>query len=103
MRSDELRQRFQSKAIEPETLFLLSSRDAIAYLDDAISCGMRLEGIEGFLITSGGAYQPQQGYSNDIADARGMQYDDFVAATRELIAHGEANGIWFDVVVTAQD
>lgn len=89
---------FASRALEPETLFLLSARDALALLDRCLLEGYAVLGVEGFRVTDLGSYQPDQRYSNDIADGA-MDQASFVTSTKQLISSGESIGIRYQVVV----
>ena len=90
---------FASRALAPETLFLLSARDALALLDRCLLEGYAVLGVEGFRVTDQGAYQPDQRYSNDIAAA--TDQTSFVTSTKHLISSGESIGIRYQVVVDA--
>jgi hypothetical protein len=89
--------RFQDRALEPGDLFLLNSQDARDFLDAAKEAGLVLAGVEGFLITDGGAYQPRQDFSNDRADWNGS-VKEFERQTKALFKRGRAAGIRFEVV-----
>lgn len=100
MRKDflsDLRARFREYAIEPERLFLLNAEKALELVDVAAEGGAHLAGIEGFLITSAGAYEPRQDFSNDVAAWRGSP-PEFLASTKELIRRGASAGIRFQVI-----
>ncbi len=92
-----LREQFQSKALEPETLFLLNSDDAIQFLEAGIALGIEFGGVEGFRITDQGAYQPRQEFSNDFYDWKGT-YEAFIQDTKRLILKGASLGIRFEIV-----
>jgi len=83
--------------VAPETLFLLNSVTAIDLIERATKEGAKLAGVEGFLITTAGAYEPRQDFSNDIASWQGSVAE-FVDSTREMIARGAKAGIRFQVV-----
>jgi hypothetical protein len=87
--------------LAPDTLFLLSARDALALLDRCLLEGYAVLGVEGFRVTDRGAYQPDQRYSNDIANGAADQAS-FVTSTKQLILTGEAIGIRYQVVVDDQ-
>ena len=88
---------FRHKAVEPDTLFLLNAQDALDFLDAAKSLGFKLAGVEGFLITDAGAYQPSQDFSNDRADSNASPAE-FEAETKDLILRGVSIGMRFQVV-----
>jgi hypothetical protein len=92
----DLRAQFRKYAIEPERLFLLNAEQALELVERATAGGARLAGIEGFLITAAGAYQPRQDFSNDASAWDGTP-DQFVQSTKELIRGGAADGIRFQV------
>jgi hypothetical protein len=91
---------FASRALAPETLFLLSARDALALIDRCLLEGYAVLGVEGFQLTNHGAYQPDQRYSNDIANGA-MDPASFLTSTKQLISSGESIGIRYQVVVDA--
>ncbi len=91
-----LREQFQSKALEPETLFLLNSDDAIQFLEAGIASGLELGGVEGFRITDQGAYQPRQEFTNVYLNRKGT-YEAFIQDTKELMLKGASAGIRFEV------
>lgn len=97
-----IRDKYQNKAKISGSLFLLMATDAIRFINDCISAGYHLCGLEGFLITSDGAYQPQQEHSNDIADTT-LEHDAFVEATRRFLKSREDTEIWFEVVFSEND
>jgi hypothetical protein len=67
----DLRAQFRGRALAPETLFLLNADDAIDIVEKGTAEGARLAGVEGFLVSDAGAYEPRQDFSNDIAGWRG--------------------------------
>jgi len=93
---DVLKEEFRPQAQRPDDLFLLSANDAANFVRRGNSLGGRLAGIEGFKKTVGGAYQPQQEFSNDAADARSTEA--FVSDTLLLIEKGGLEGLLFQVV-----
>jgi len=92
-----LHARYRAKALAPDTLFLLNASDALEFVDEAHRDGLVLAGVEGFLVTDNGAYQPRQDYSNDAADFEGSG-DEFVEKTRSIIGEGASVGIRFQIV-----
>jgi hypothetical protein len=94
---EQLRARYRDRALAPDTLFLLNANDAIEFLDEAHSAGLVLAGVEGFLVTDAGAYQPRQDFSNDMADFEGSG-DRFVEETKNLVRQGASVGIRFQIV-----
>lgn len=94
-RIEELKARFASRAIEPEGLFLLEPDDALSYIDEGIAAGLEFIGVDGFWI-KGGAFQPEQDYSNDIAGTT-HSYEQFIESTRALIRKGKSVGVVFEV------
>lgn len=92
-----LREHFRRYAVAPETLFLLNPENAVDLIERATSKGAKLAGVEGFVITSAGAYEPRQDFSNDVADWQGSKLE-FVETTKELIERGAKTGIRFQVV-----
>ena len=93
-----LRDEFKQRALDPERLFLLSGRDALAFIDKCAAEGLVLLGVEGFRVADLGAFQPEQTQSNDIADGSLTQAQ-FVAATKELINRGLSLGYVYEVVI----
>jgi hypothetical protein len=93
----ELRERFRMHAIEPDALFLLNVENALDFIEEATAVAARLAGVEGFLVTTGGAFEPRQDFSNDIAGWRGSSRQ-FLDSTKALIERGASVGIRFQVV-----
>lgn len=93
----DLRERFRKHAIEPDALFLLNAEKALEFVEAATAAGARLAGVEGFLVTTGGAFEPRQDFSNDIAGWRGSSRQ-FLDSTRALIVRGASVGLRFQVV-----
>ncbi len=98
---ETIRVQFRQRALEPETLFLLAADDAVIYLDAMVAAGFGLAGVEGFLVTKEGAFQPHQEFSNDASEAKGSA-EEFLLSTRELIAEGARHGMYFQVVVEGE-
>ena len=94
----EIYRRFAERAVEPETLFLLNSEDAMDFIEEIQACGILVSGVEGFQITETGAYQPRQDFSNDIGD-QACGYEFFLEGTKCLIRKGAEFGIRFQVVL----
>lgn len=94
---EDLKRSFYEKALVPETLFLLSPEAALTYLDAGLILGLKLAGVEGFRITSGGAYQPSQSFSNDISETSDDGIE-FAKITKELMRKGMQENIYFQVV-----
>lgn len=82
-RLSQLKTLFASKAIAPETWFLLRNSDAQDYIRTGHELGFRLLGVDGFRITAQGAFQPMQEWSNDVHDYNGI---DFVSETLAFIS-----------------
>lgn len=93
-----LRLQYFERALAPDTLFLLNTNDALELLDEAHQVGLILLGIEGFLVTDTGAFQPRQDFSNDLSDWHGPE-DQFIEATKALISQGASIGIRFQIVL----
>lgn len=93
----DLRAQLREHAVAPETLFLLNAEHAIVLLEKATVVGVRLAGVEGFLVSEAGAYEPRQDFSNDIAEWLGSS-SEFVESTKELMRRGVGIGIRFQVV-----
>jgi hypothetical protein len=96
-----LRAQFRSFALEPETLYLLNSEKAIDLIERATAEGASLAGVEGFVATSAGAYEPRQDFSNDIAGWQGSS-SEFVESTRELLERGAHAGVRFQVIFDSE-
>ncbi|MGA2853889.1 MAG: hypothetical protein ABSE90_07160 [Verrucomicrobiota bacterium] len=94
---NELKGRFRAVAKDPDGLFLLSPEDTLRFIESGDENGLRLVGIEGFVITAGGAFQPCQEHSNDFADA-GMTTVSFVKETKRFIEERKSKPLWFEVV-----
>ena len=84
----ELRGRFASRALEPETLFLLNPADGMEFLECAMASGLRVCGVEGFAISDSGAYEPRQDFSSDVADCP-VSYEVFLSETIGLVEKGK--------------
>lgn len=84
-------------AKDPDCLFLLSPEDALRFIEGGAQKGLRLVGVEGFIITASGAFQPRQEHSNDFADER-MTTASFVEATKRFIEERKAKPLWFEIV-----
>jgi hypothetical protein len=97
MKLRNLRAQFRCHAVAPDTLFLLNSKDAIDLVERATAEGIKLAGVEGFLVTDAGAFEPQQDFSNDVADWNGPPQE-FLRRTKELIGRGTNTRIRFQVV-----
>ena len=96
-RRKALYEAFKHKGIEPDVTFLLlNAEDALDFIRKGVSEGLLLAGVEGFIVTDEGAYQPRQEYSNDYAEWDGTRAD-FVKATEELIKKGGTTGVRFEV------
>lgn len=92
-----LRMQFRQRALAPDTLFLLSPADAIDLIERATADGLRLAGVEGFLITDAGAYEPRQDFSNDAENWQDAPQK-FLEHTRGLLERGISLGIRFQIV-----
>ena len=93
----ELRLAFAAKAYDPDRLFLPTAIDAAEFLDWAESLGLVLAGVESFRLFPEGGVQPIQDFSNDAADFSGSSRE-FFQATRDLIALGGVQGLYFEIV-----
>lgn len=93
----DLRTEFRGHAVAPESLFLLNAESAIDFVEKATAEGASLAGVEGFLVSDAGAYEPRQDFSNDIAGWRGSP-SAFVESTKELMRRGVSIGIRFQIV-----
>lgn len=93
----DLRAQFHKYAVEPEKLFLLNAEKALELVEVATAGGASLAGVEGFLITTAGAFEPRQDFSNDIAAWQGSSRE-FLDSTRDLIRRGATAGIRFQVI-----
>ena len=89
---------FSERAIDPNGLFLLEPDFAILFIQRGLQEGLKLQGVESFRITTEGAFQPEQEFSNDIAD-QDTNHEDFVRKTRDLIENGGRKGFKFQVVL----
>jgi hypothetical protein len=96
-RLHELRLAFAEKAHDPDRIFLLTAMDAAEFLDRAESLGLVLAGVESFRVFPEGGVQPVQDFSNDAADFSGSSRE-FFQATRDLIAFGGVQGLYFEIV-----
>lgn len=94
---DRLHGNFRGRALEPDTLFLLSAPDALEFVEAGKALGLVLQGVEGFVVTDAGAYQPRQDFSNDRADEEGS-IEQFELTTKTLIRRGVPTGIRFQVI-----
>lgn len=92
-----LKNNFFNKAIQPETLFLLSPKNALEFIEMGVNLGLTLTGVEGFVVTPGGAFQPYQDFSNDVFDWP-KDKSEFIEATKKLVASGFGGDIFFQVV-----
>lgn len=88
---------FRARAEQPEDLFLLSAADALHFVKRGEELGLRLAGVEAFRRIRSGGFQPEQEFSNDVADSA-TKGDEFVRSTLELIEKGGAQGLLFQVV-----
>ncbi len=93
----ELEAEFLEHAIDPNGLFLLDSNIAIQFILTGVQKGLELQGVESFRITREGAFQPEQEFSNDIAD-QSVSHEDFVDMTINLVKKGGRCGVKFQVV-----
>jgi hypothetical protein len=97
-RRKALYEAFKHKGIEPDVSFLLlNAGDALDLIHRGILDGLLLAGVEGFVVTDEGAYQPREEYSNDYVEFDGTRAD-FVKMTEKLIEKGGNAGIRFEVV-----
>ena len=94
---EALRGAFRPRAIEPDSLFLLNAEDALAFLNQGISEGLEFVGMDGFVISDRGAYEPRQDFSNDYGHWHGTRAE-FENQTRDLIRRGGEVGIRFEIV-----
>lgn len=81
------------------SLKLIRADQAIEHIEASRSQGMSLAGVEGFIITDKGAYQPDQIASNDIADSS-LDQAEFIEETKDLIK--KYPGHWFEIVYSNQ-
>lgn len=79
--------------------FLLRPADAVEFIDECAAAGLRIEGVEGFAVTAGGAYQVRQEHSNDIADTT-LSPAAFAEATKAFVSEPSRRDVWFEVVVS---
>jgi len=93
----EMKSSFRSVAKDPDGLFLLSPEDTLRFIERGTQNGLQLVGVEGFVLTVGGAFQPCQEHSNDFADVR-MTTTPFVEATKRFVEERTAKPLWFEVV-----
>ncbi len=97
-RRKALYEAFKHKGIELDiTFLLLHAADALHLIHRGVEEGLLLAGVEGFVVTDEGAYQPRQEYCNDYAEWDGTRAN-FVKLTEELVKKGGAAGIRFEVV-----
>jgi len=75
----------------------LNAADALDFLNAGALEGLVLAGVEGFLVTDTGAYEPRQDFSNDYADGYHSRAE-FEKKTKDLLQRGAAVGIRFQVV-----
>lgn len=92
----DLRARLRKYAVEPERLFLLNAEKALELVEVATAGGASLAGVEGFLITTAGTFEPRQDFSIDIAAWQGSSRE-FLDSTKDLISRGAIAGIRFQV------
>ena len=97
MTLQEIQERFSDNAIQVGGTIWLPPKEALEYLTECTSYGFQLEGIEGFIITETGAYQPSQDYSNDFADVN-YSRDKFIEETKSFILERAQEKILFEVV-----
>ena len=95
MKFREIKEKYRRKAKLSGSLILLNENDDLSFIDECSTLGLKLLGVEGFLITDTGAFQPDQSASNDIADTP-MPNDDFIKMTKHLIMKNRYH--WFEVV-----
>jgi hypothetical protein len=101
MKLNEIQDRYTDRAIQFGSQFLLKPKDAIEYLKDCITNDFKLDGVEGFLITENGAYQPSQEDSNDIVEYD-CTHQEFTELTKSFIADRSQMNILFDVAITEE-
>jgi hypothetical protein len=92
-----LRGEFASRALEPETRFLLRAADALLLIDRAIEAGATLAGVEAFASREGWAGPAQYDLSTDRAETN-LSHQEFVEFTRNVLCKGEASDMLFEVV-----
>mgnify|MGYP006305451725 CR=1 FL=1 len=97
MTLSELKDYYADRAKRYGSVFLLRPKDALAFMNDGVTYGFILEGVEGFKITSTGACQPSQDHSNDFADS-GCNQTEFIKKTQRFVADRAGLDIWFEVV-----
>ncbi len=93
----KIKDKYRHKAKEAGSLFLLAADDAIQFIQDCVEAGLQLEGIEGFMITEEGAFQPHQEHSNDIADTT-LDSKAFVNETIRFISERKDLELWYEIV-----
>jgi hypothetical protein len=101
MKLNEIQDRYTERAIQFGSQFLLKPKDAIEYLNDCVANGFKLDGVEGFLITEAGAYQPSQDDSNDIVD-NNCTREEFTELTKSFMADRSEIEILFEVIFTEE-
>ncbi|WP_411746721.1 hypothetical protein [Reinekea sp.] len=97
MMLQKIQERFLERAVLFGSQFLLHPKDALEYLTACKSYAFRLEGVEGFLVTENGAYQPSQEDSNDFNDVN-CSHGEFVNMTRTFIEERSKKNVLFEVV-----
>jgi hypothetical protein len=99
MSLSEIKNKYISKSKKAGSLFLLQPNDVLSYIDDCLSEGLTLEGVEGFNITPQNAYQPCQEHSNDFCD-HVCTRDEFVDITKKFILDRIELDVWFEIIFT---
>ena len=93
MKLTELEERFRNVALIRGGVFLLSTADALRFVNACQRAGVRISGIEGFRV-DGERIQPLQEHSVDYHQSQEGNHEDGAAFL--ISRHGEE--LWFEVV-----
>ncbi len=99
---DRVRSPYASRALEPDSLFLLRPKDALDMIEAGSDVGLAVLGIEGFIVAAR-SYQPVQELSVSIGLEDTPTLRRSVAAdVRALLTSDLPLDIYFDVVFGEQ-
>jgi len=93
MKLTKIERRFQDVALIRGAVFLLRPADAVRFVEECRQAGVRISGIEGFLV-AGQRIQPLQDHSVDYCQSDAGNHAD--SAT--FLTSRQSDDVWFEVV-----
>ncbi len=95
MTYEELKGKYKNKTVG-EGWFLLSSNDAVKFIEEGFDKGLKLVAVEGFLRSPEGAFEPRQEHGSD--QFMNLNTDEFKRKAFELIeSSSQTPNVFFEV------